>query len=188
MKCPGCGLVNFSAEAACRRCGIALAVDSAMPIQNLTQVWRDSTLLVISGNSELPRRCLRCNADSGILLRIVKINYYPSYNLVTWWLIGDLQGKEFTLHLPLCKKHNSSRWTSVISGILIIFSGLGVIVTGIGYSLSILYYLGFILFISGFIVVAIKGSPISVEKFDEFHIWLKGISEDYLSSLPQWKR
>jgi hypothetical protein len=141
----------------------------------------------MTGDSVLPSRCLRCNTSSSVALRNVVIDYYPAYNLATR-LIGYRRWTRFTLGLPLCRKHNLSRATSIVLGMLIIFVGIGVAVAGFGYNLQLLLYVGLFVIISGFVVAAIKGSPISVHKFEEPYLWLKGIDEDYLASLPQWRK
>ena len=85
-------------------------------------------------------------------------------------------------------KHNLSRAASIALGIVLIFVGIGVVVASIGYDLTLLYYPGFVLLISGFVVAGVKGSPISVQKFDGPYLWLRGIDKSYLASLPQWKK
>lgn len=188
MKCPQCGLVNFKTESLCKRCGAPLAADSAAaPRHNTTEVWRDSALLVMTADSELPMRCLRCNASSGVKQRTVEIDYYPAYNLATR-LVGYRQWTRFRLGLPLCRKHNLSRAISIMLGVLIIFVGIGVVVASFVYNLGILLYVGFLLIIAGFVVAAVKGSPISVNKIEEPFFWLKGIDKNYLAPLPQWKK
>lgn len=189
MKCPQCGLVNFSTESSCKRCGAPLPVDSeAASLPNTINVWRDSALLVLAGNSVLPMRCLRCNAASSVSQRIIKIDYFPKYNLATWVLAGFLHWKRFTLGLPLCRRHNLGRAISTALGILLIFVGIGLVVASIGYNWALLYYPGFFVLISGFLVVAFKGNPISVQKFDSPYLWLRGIDKDYLAPLPQWRK
>lgn len=187
MKCQQCGLVNFKTESFCKRCNAPLVVDSAAPMQNTTKAWRDSALLVMTGDSVLPMRCLRCNASSGVAQRTVVIDYYPAYNLATR-LIGYRRWTRFTLGLPLCIKHHLSRAASIVLGMLIIFIGIGVVVASFGYNLGMLLYVGFLVIISGFVVAAVKGSPISVQKIEEPYFWLRGIDESYLASLPQWKK
>ena len=188
MKCRQCGLVNFKTESSCKRCGAPLTDDAvAAPTHNTTEVWRDSALLVMTGDSVLPMRCLRCNASSGVKQRTVEIDYYPAYNLATR-LIGYRRWTRFRLGLPLCMKHNLSRAVSIVLGVLIIFAGIGVVVASFGYNLSVLLYVGFLVIIAGFVVAAVKGSPISVQKIEEPFFWLKGIDENYLAPLPQWRK
>ena len=189
MKCPQCGLVNFRTESSCKRCGALLAVDpDAASTSNIINVWRDSGLLVLTGNSVLPMRCLRCNSSSSVKPRIVKIDYFPKYNLATWLLAGFLHWKRFTLGLPLCFRHTLGRVVSTALGILLIFVGIGFVVASIGYNRTLLYYPGFFVLISGFLVVAFKGNPISVQKVETNYLWLRGIDKSYLAPLPQWRK
>ena len=84
LKCPQCGLTNFATATQCKRCqtlftqnlsstpgstlqGIVLEDGYVLPpppsvgLPN-SGVWRDRSTLVMSKDSQLPDRCVKCNA------------------------------------------------------------------------------------------------------------------------------
>jgi len=188
MKCDQCGLVNFKTASTCKRCGAALAVDSAVDSElNPTTAWRDSSQLVLTAHSILPVRCLRCNTSSRVAQRLVVIHYYPATSLA-YYLVGVLRYTRVRLVLPLCRKHSLSRGISIALGMLIIFIGISVVVSGFIFNSGILLYSGFPVIIAGIVVAAVQGSPISVRKMKNPYVWLSGIHKSLLASLPQWTK
>lgn len=182
MKCPDCGLVNPETASHCKRCSGTLGPE----VSTGNIGWRDANSLVIAANTSLPMRCLRCNSASGVRLRKLKIEQYPKRNLATYF-VGYRSWNRFTIYLPLCALHNFSRGAFVALGVLLIFAGMGAVAAGFGYNRVMLCYIGLFVIIAGFVLTAIKGQPISVQKFNKPLTWLRGISEDYLASLPVWK-
>ena len=117
---------------------------------------------------------------------MLTIEHYPKYNFLTWFA-GVFFYRRFTVNLPLCRKHRWRRPLFIGLGIVLIFSGIGVVVAGIGYNLGILYYVGVFMIMAGFVVAAVKGDPISVQKFEGPYLWLRGIDKEYLAALPRWR-
>src|SRR5882762_3300178 len=80
-KCAECGLVNFTSETNCKRCG-ATAVTAGIeapspptgivledgyvlpPPPTIGGIWRDSSTLVMTKDASLPDRCVKCNAPA----------------------------------------------------------------------------------------------------------------------------
>ena len=186
MKCDRCGLVNSLGAAYCRRCSAAIRAGASGADQPVNSGWRDSNLLVIGENTALPQRCLRCNSSTLVAPRKLRINHYSKSNLLTYF-VGYLEWKEFTIRLPLCLRHNLSRWGSIVLGISMIFLGIAVAVAGFGYNQVVLCYIGLALVMAGFVTTALKGHPISVSRSKTPFVWLRGIDQNYLAPLPPWK-
>ena len=181
MKCPQCGLVNFQTATACKRCGTPLSSGSEM-LDQTSGAWRDSDLLVIGEHAQLPERCMKCNSSVGVSQKVATLGYYPKYNLALL-LFGFVYYKSFNVGLYLCERHFSSR-NRVLLSILLIFGGI--VTFSVGYSSFFLVIAGFVMLAVGFILLAVGGNPVSIVRFEEPYIWLKGVDKEYLSTLPHW--
>jgi Double zinc ribbon len=186
MKCKQCGLVNFKADDACRRCGTSL-IDSPKSSEILTSgVWKDLNFLVLEKNTDLPRRCMKCNSSNNVTDKTIGIGYYPKYNLALL-IFGVFYYKTYSVGISMCQQHISNRGNKIIVYTLMMV--VGAVSFIFGYSSYLTFFLigGVALFAIGSILLTIGGTPFAIEKVEDSKIWLKGVNENYLASLPLLK-
>lgn len=216
LRCPQCGLVNFADAPVCKRCklpfnsqsadGAAYPDGDAQPSQGFYQpysdqqqpynpeqpegVWRDGSLMVMTKETVLPKRCVKCNAPAIKLLRRT-VEWYPRYVILVFILIR-IAGlilyfctrKRMTVHIGLCEGHLSKRRFGMLIGA--IMSSLGVLaffaaVTSDSPQLAIPTIF---LFLVGIIVMVSMWRTVTAKKIEEPYVWVKGVSSAFLDTLP----
>lgn len=183
MKCNRCGLVNFKTDNTCKRCGASF-VASPKPSETLTSgVWKDSNFLVLEGNADLPRRCMKCNSSNNITDKIIGIGYYPKYNLALL-IFGVFYYKTYSVGISMCQQHILGRGNKIIVYTLLIIAGAASFIFGYGYYSAFFLIGGVALFAVSCILLTISGTPFAIEKAEDSKVWLKGVNENYLASLP----
>ena len=156
-----------------------------------TGIWRDGELLVMHRGATLPNRCLRCNvAANGPVLtcklrwhdrRFSVLRFIP---FLAWiYLIHVLAtARSARLALHLCQDHYRQTKTIACVGWVVLLGGMALL----GYGLYLNNFLWFI----GFIIALVSGrfrpsnTIVRAEKMDDHYIWLRGVDDGYLASLP----
>ncbi len=205
-----CGLVNFAADAHCKRCGtevansavpaptppagIVLADGYVMPPPPSGGVWRDKSTLVMTKEATLPDRCVKCNAPaSGLRLKKKFSWHHPILYLLVFGaallyvIIAAVLSKRATVYLGLCAKHFQSRRKQLVAGWLLLLLGLIIPIAAIAYDYVILGLLGVVILIAAVVWLIVASRVVSVKKIDDRLVWLNGFSRDYLSQLPAWQ-
>ena len=185
MKCSKCGLVNFKTATNCKPCGEPL-LDAAGPdADDSTEAWRDSNLMVLTIGGAAPPRCMQCNSTDGVTPKILSLGYYPHYNLVLL-LVGFVYYKTVKLEITLCEPHMSNRSRNVFVTVLLMIAGVVIFIVALGTMSALFFAFGLLAFGAGLIYGVIRSSPVSISEMDKSHVWLKGVSRDYLAALPKW--
>lgn len=209
IKCPGCGLVNFADAVSCKRCSsqfLEAAHDHhsspteasiQSPVQDPSEsdgsfgpdIWRDGKLLVITEDTLLPDRCVRCNAPATKLLKR-NLKWAPTYVGVVAmfsWILGAMllinATETATIHVGLCQSHFNRRFFGMIVGGLLITLGLLMgFLTALNQDYWLLLYGGISLLIGAFVAVILTPT-VSAQKIESPFIWLKGVHPSFLDSL-----
>jgi hypothetical protein len=180
----------------------------AAPVTDLStpraagEVWRDGVLLVMSKDSELPDRCLKCNeaADGWRIKR--KLSWHPPayyflilLHILIYVIVALIVRNTATVFVPLCPQHRRRRRRFIALAWVLCLGGIASLVGGItGASSSLpnavppfLYLGGLVTFIAG-LVFAILASQVAVpKKIDKQFVWLKRVSPELLAGLPSWR-
>jgi hypothetical protein len=199
-------MVNFASALACKRCHESLtmpasyettepAVSTSASTSNEDHLFnefrarRDGNLIVITEDSVLPERCVRCNAPSTRQINR-RVFWTPSYvNIVILfsWIIGLSfflnRTQSAAIRFGLCDSHYVRRLIGLIVGGGMCAAGLlmGVIVV-FNSDYTLLCVGGGSLIVGAF-VVALLARTLDAAKIDEPYIWLKGASQAFLQSL-----
>jgi hypothetical protein len=129
---------------------------------------------------------MKCNSHLDLVHKTILLEYVPKYNLILVFLAGFVRYQKYQVPTILCKAHVSSYRTTRKAGILVAIMGaLGFLYGFSEYSRSLMIFAG-IVAAAGILIVIFAGRTLSIDKRDDFRIWLKGVNEQYLSMLPQW--
>jgi hypothetical protein len=158
-------------------------------------LWRDSTMLVLRKEAELPDRCMACNqpADG----RRLKQTFYwhpPAYyllvliNLIVYVLVAMMVRKSAKLEIGICERHQRQRFRAAIVGW--VGTPLGILaIASAGASRSgaptfLIVGIGLLLF--SLIFAIVRRQLVSPKRIDRNFVWLKGVHPDYLTEYPDW--
>jgi hypothetical protein len=182
--CPFCGEMIQDAAVRCRFCQKDL---NAPP-----GVGRSGNLLVADKGQDLPRRCVKCNAQP--VKKTIAQTYgwhHPAlYALilagVIIYLIAALAvRKTIKLNVGLCEEHARKRGRNMAIGWgMFLLSIVFMIVSGAaefwaGFALS------WLLLLTGLIWAAFAMPVLKPQKIDENTAWLKSAGKAFLDSLPE---
>jgi hypothetical protein len=214
-KCPHCGLVNFADAVSCKRCHEPLA-SHASPNQSSSQpppqpvfytvppppvaaapsdadyhfdsiVRRDGKFLVVTEDSVLPDRCVRCNAAASKQVKR-SLQWVPGYvrlaGVLSIWLTLILyvyKSETATVYVGLCDSHHLRRQVGMFLGGGLIALGLLMgMIAALTQDFWFLAYGGISLFL-GVCLTTLLTQTVTVKKMEGSYIWLKGVSRDYLN-------
>lgn len=213
-KCPHCGLVNFADAASCKRCHEPLATSPTAPAAKTAPpepvyytvppppvvaapshanyqfesiVRRDGKFLVVTEDSVLPDRCVRCNAPASKQVKR-NLQWVPGYvrlaGVLSIWLTLILyvyKSETATVYVGLCDSHHLRRQVGVFLGGSLIALGLLMgLITALNQDFWLLLYGGISLLV-GVCVTTLLTQTVTVKKMEGSYIWLKGVCRDYLN-------
>ena len=207
-KCAECGLVNFAADANCKRCAAArdsTGVPANPPPQGIVLedgyvlpppptiggVWRDDKTLVMTKDASLPDQCVKCNAPAnGFRLKRNLSWHHPAFYLVILvaWIIylvlAIALSKRATVYLGLCAEHTQRRRNFLILGWAMLAIGLLVAFVAFVNEYPGIGALGLLIFLISVFWLVIVSRVVKVKKIDDRYVWLTGIDANYLAKLP----
>jgi hypothetical protein len=212
LKCPQCGLTNFATAPACKRCKNPLneqpAYDASADSQpasgfykpqtlqqpynlNYTKnVWRDGSLLIMTKETILPNRCIKCNAPAIKLLRRT-VEWYPRYVIVVFLLIRIVglilyfcTRKRVTVYIGICEGHVNKRRFGVLAGFVIMLIGFVAFFSAMVNENFPVVFLGLLSILAGIIFMVMSWRTITAKKIEEPYVWVKGVHKDFLDTLP----
>jgi hypothetical protein len=167
-------------------------------------VWRDGSVLVMTTESVLPPRCIRCNAPAPDqyernlswnplwvkLLVFVSMLPLPLPSLIRAPLfpIGIIlvftTMRKAVVRVGLCASHYNKRSLGLIVGGTLIAAGLlsGVYVA-LTWDYGIIPWAIVITLLGAFVTVLLKDT-LAAQNIEEPYVWVKGIDQAFLNSLP----
>lgn len=156
-------------------------------------VWRDKSKMIVSHDSQLPDRCIKCNAPApGPKLKKKLTWHHPALYLLYFvaliiaLIIALALRKTMIVDLGLCEEHMKKyRRNVVITWLLMLLGAGGFVVGAMGEDRTLLM-LGLLSLLAGVIFAIVAGRIVIATKIDDNFAWLKGINKDYLNALPQW--
>ena len=213
-KCKGCGFVQLPATY-CRQCGLSLQEQiqqqmyappsvvadgyvfppppTAGRYPSTVGVWRESNKLVMGKDATLPDRCVKCDAPAnGIRLRRRLSWHHPALyllifvTLLLYIIVALIVRQTANIEIGLCEEHLAKRRRNIaITWFLIVIGLLGVIFAMVMEDPTPAV-IGGLLFLAGAIYGIATIRLVVPAKIDKRFVWLRGISNDYLNSLPAW--
>jgi hypothetical protein len=144
-------------------------------------------------NAILPDRCVKCNERADGYRRRLTVSHSPtSVHLMFGALIASLTAKKATLEIGLCDRHRAHRSRAITPGLVALGALLGLFVIptfattitpAIGAAL--LFVLVGVFTVAGiYALVKLFAPSVQATKITDTHVWLKGVDERFLESLP----
>lgn len=159
-------------------------------------------LILTRTDSELPDRCMKCNAPAGGYRLKKKLSWHPSgyyillvFNVLIYLVVALIVRKTAKVRFPLCPKHRSRRRWAIALGWLL---GLGSFPVMIGLAVassnakgqgsdtlavvSIITGIGMI--VAG-LVIGFQGAKVATtSKIDKQYVYLTNVGREFVASLP----
>ena len=153
-------------------------------------VWRDGKELVVRYRSQMPARCVKCNAPAVQPMKKRRFTWHhPGYyllilvGLLLYVIVALIARKSVYLSPGLCQTHALRRqriiwaaWIAAIGGLVLMFSGGSL---GAGAVL-----LGLV-FVLGSLIASTTGARIlTASRIDESYARFRGCGNEFLATLP----
>jgi hypothetical protein len=201
-KCVECGNV-FSTEdmirfgnswvcASCKPIFFQRVTEGAPPPASV-QLWRSGRVLVMSKEALLPDRCVKCNEP--VHGRRLKRNLYwhSQYvyllivlNLLIYAIVALIVRKRAKIQIGICGRHLMRRRIAIAIGWVAGLGGFMLFAASLTNNWGSLALIGFLLFLGGLIFGAVVGPVVSAKKIGPQFVWVKGVCQPYLETLPEW--
>jgi hypothetical protein len=214
MICASCGHTNYDTAPGCVRCGAPLAAGRSFapsyaqppaygappfayggappPAFGMAPagVWADGATLLMHKQAQLPHRCVRCNsaADVRRLNRQLWYIHPALYALVIspliFLIVYLIVRKGARIDVPVCEAHVQRRRNLMtVAGCLMALGILGFVAAAY-LSSGIPFVLGLLVLLASLVVLVVGSRHVTPAKIDEQYVWLKGVSPEFLASLP----
>ena len=159
--------------------------------------WRAEQTLVLSHHATLPDRCVLCNhAAGGFTLRkrllwhtpllLPLLVLMPPLGPVLYGVLAWLLKKTMPVALPLCPGHLRRRRLLTGLGLALLPASPILTIAGISLSEPSLPLPGLLLTLAGIVVLLFGRIELWPLRITEDHAFLRGASEDWLATLPDW--
>lgn len=191
-------LLKYEDALVCAGCKAAffqkLREGVAPGLASLSGLWRSGKYLVMHKDCQLPDRCVKCNKPAAGYRLKRNLTWHTPWLyllLVAAWLIylivAAIVSKKARIQIGLCDEHRGIRqrdiiitWIFVLSGIFSLGAGI-VMKPGWVYALS-----GLGLLLVAIIYGVCRVPMVQPKRIDEQHVWLHGVSEEFMAELPEF--
>lgn len=159
------------------------------------KLWRSGNVMVMCPETELPNRCVKCNAPAqGDKLKRKLFWHNPLIyfclllNILVYAIVASLAGKRATIHIGLCEQHKKKRWMAIGGGWGSALLGFLLIVIGASATPTMIWLvvLGVVLILLGLVIGALFAAQVRPKKITPEHLFIKGVCREYLDTLPEW--
>ena len=156
-------------------------------------LWRDGKILVMRPGSQLPPRCVKCNAPAELPLKSRQVYWHPPWvylfavlALLLYPIVAVLVRQRATFAPGLCPVHRHRRWLGIALGWGGSATALLLMFLGGTYDYSALMVLGLLLFLGAILAGIILTHLLQPERIDQDFIRLKGCGPAFLDTFPQF--
>jgi hypothetical protein len=156
-------------------------------------VWRDKAKMIVTHDSELPDRCIKCNAPALGPRLIKKLTWHhPALYLLLLvalliaLIVTLILRKTMIVELGLCDEHMKNHRRNVLITWGLIGGGGACILLAAMAEQGALVLVGMLLMVAGVIFAVVAVRIVIPTRINDNFAWIKGVNKDYLNALPQW--
>jgi hypothetical protein len=179
----------------------APTLDPAIPLSqgNVSNaIFQKNGVLIVHKNAQLPDRCIKSNEPTQSRLKRKLYWHHPALyllillHILVYIVVALIVRKSAVLWIPLEDRFKQARIRNIFIAWLLFFLGMGSLITGIIVSSSqnpmsgIFFLLCPVLILAGALVGIFGCRVVYPKKIEGDYVWLKGVSPDFLSELPEW--
>lgn len=191
-------MIQLGGSWVCARCKPVFLqrIREGAPQPSSESIWRDGKSLVMASGTELPCRCVRCNA-SVTRPPIKRTLYWHQQwiyllillSVLIYIIVALIVRKKAVARIPLCDQHRQQRWIMIAVSWLMVVAGIGAFVAGLGAQTGggAALVAGLGLFIAGIVLGVWKGRLVAAKRIDGDKVWIDGFCRQYLDGLPEWR-
>lgn len=153
---------------------------------------REGKIVVIPVGTDLPHRCIKCNAPAVTPIKKRNISWHhPAwyllffFNLIIYLIAASIASKRAKVSPGLCNEHKNARGKWLLMGWLGFFASIALTSVGFSYDYPAFGGLGVLFILVAIIVLIVKSRLVYPSKITKDEIYLKGCGENFLASLPR---
>ncbi len=156
-------------------------------------VGRRDRSLIMGRNARLPDRCVKCNAPAVKRLKRKLFWHKPAWylliliNLFIYAIVAMIVGKRAVIEVGLCEEHSSRRRKAIAVTWGLVLAGVALFFGAAFYESGPVVFLGVLLLLAAAIYGSIAVPVSRTQRIDKEFVWLKGVNEEFLDSLPEWR-
>lgn len=164
-----------------------------LPTHNVPTIWRSKSVLVMTKQTALPDRCVKCNVPTqNKLKRNLRWHHPALYILIIvgflfYFIIAMVLSKTATIHVGLCETDAASRKRAILITWMLVLLSFASFVLAVAFEEASLFLVGLVLFLGALIYGIAKTRVVTPKKIDDHYVWLNGINANYLEQFPEWR-
>jgi hypothetical protein len=153
--------------------------------------WRDGALLILSPDTALPSRCVKCNEPADEPTKNRRIYWHSPWlyllvlvNILIYAVVALIVRKKAAIAPGLCSAHKKRRrigiaiaWTLLLAGLAILFMGVAR-----GEAQGVLA--GLLVILAAIVVSTSVTRILRAKRIDAKYVRLKGCGAAFLDSMP----
>lgn len=155
--------------------------------------WRDGKILVMTRDSALPHRCIKCNvpAEGGDWARTTHWHHPAWYLLIPlqifiYALVAAFVQKKARITFSLCAAHRHRYWKGLAVGWIGTLAGFGVVIYGFSRDPVWTMAEGGVLLVVSPVLGVVWTRLLSPQRIDDDYVRLRGCGKAFLDSLPDY--
>ncbi len=154
--------------------------------------WHRGKLLVVGHNTQLPARCVKCNAPTEQPLKRMRLSWYSPVaylglllGLLPFAIIAVITQKKMTIHIGICDYHRYQRRMGILVGVSGTFLGIGLFIGG-GLADIALAVPGILVILGSLVICMRKTRIVWPKRIDKQFAKLHGACPEYLAELQEF--
>lgn len=198
VPCPMCGESISPNAATCVYCAEPLR--GGIGGGDYGGLWQDGKSLVMEKGTELPDRCVKSNQPTDRRLKR-SLSWHPPALIVLFLFTGPLiyiivalcVRKTARVQIGLSDEWFEKRtratilgWGSFLLGVLLVVLGIAFLDKNDGTG-GLMILAGILIGLFGSVIGLMNSRMVFPKKITKTHVWLNGVSPEYLTALPEWE-
>lgn len=168
----------------------SLAGAAATPAEGSGGTWRDGTVLVLSPDASLPRRCVKCNEPAQEPTRSRRVYWHSPWiylliliNLLIYIVVALIVRRKAVIAPGLCATHKTRRRIGIAIAWTLLLAGAALVVVGARDG-SAAVAGGMLLILVAALVSTAVTRILRAKRIDTQYVRLKGCGTAFLDSVP----